>query len=40
MKLLAELFSTDYGLMSAAGLGFIFLMAMFFVFYFLRKMKS
>ena len=40
MKLLVELFSTDYGLMSIAGISFMICMAMFFVFYFLRKMKS
>ncbi|MBF5006473.1 DUF3149 domain-containing protein [Diaphorobacter caeni] len=37
MKALSDLFSTDYGLMSVVGLGFIVCMAGFFTGLFLRK---
>ena len=37
MKALTDLFSTDYGLMSVLGLGFIICMAGFFIWLFTRK---
>jgi len=40
MKLLTDLLSTDYGLMSIAGISFMICMALFFIFYFKRKMNS
>ena len=40
MKLLMDLFSTDYGLMSIAGIAFMICMAIFFFFYFKRKIDS
>ena len=40
MKLVQDLFSTDYGLMSIIGLGIILCMGGFYVSYFLRKMHE
>ncbi len=40
MKLLTDLFSTDYGLMSLAVILFVLLMAAFFVRMFLQKMNN
>lgn len=40
MKLLATLFSTDYGLMSIGVILFIIGMAIFFILYFLKKSQS
>lgn len=40
MKLLSDLFSTDYGLMSIIGIGFMLCMAAFFVRMFLVKMNE
>lgn len=40
MKLLADLFSTDYGLMSAGVIAFILGMAVWFGVYFKRKMDE
>lgn len=40
MKLLTDLFSTDYGLMSLAVILFVLLMAAFFVRMFVRKMNN
>lgn len=40
MKLLIDLFSTDYGLMSITGIAFIIGMGIFFVLYFKRKMDE
>ncbi len=40
MKLLTDLFSTDYGLMSIGGIFFMLCMAGFFIRMFLGKMKS
>lgn len=40
MKLLIDLFSTDYGLMSIAGISFMICMAAFFVVYFNKKMHG
>ena len=40
MKLLNDLFSTDYGLMSIIGIGFMICMAAFFVRMFLGKMNE
>ena len=40
MKLLTDLFSTDYGLMSIIGIGFMLCMAAFFVRMFLVKMNE
>lgn len=40
MKLLNDLFSTDYGLMSIIGIGFMLCMAAFFVRMFLVKMNE
>lgn len=40
MKALTDLFSTDYGLMSVAGLAFIVGMGVWFVVFFKRKMKE
>lgn len=40
MKLLNDLFSTDYGLMSIIGIGFMICMAAFFVRMFLVKMNE
>ena len=40
MKALSDLFTTDYGLMSVAGLGFILFMAVWFIAYFKRKIAE
>ena len=40
MKLLTDLFSTDYGLMSIIGIGFMLCMGAFFVRMFLVKMNE
>jgi hypothetical protein len=40
MLALRELFTTDVGLMSAAGIAFMLGMAVFFIRYFLRHMKE
>ncbi len=40
MKLLSDLLSTDYGLMSAGVIAFILCMAVWFGVYFTRKMKE
>ncbi|MFZ3127126.1 MAG: DUF3149 domain-containing protein [Rhodoferax sp.] len=40
MKLLTDLFSTDYGLMSISGIAFMLGMAVFFVRLFKRKMRE
>jgi len=40
MKALHDLFSTDYGLMSVAGIVFMLGMGVFFVRYFGRKMDE
>ncbi|MDE2428587.1 MAG: DUF3149 domain-containing protein [Burkholderiales bacterium] len=40
MKLLIDLFSTDYGLMSIAGITFMLGMMVFFVRYFLRHVSE
>ncbi len=40
MKALHDLFSTDYGLMSVAGIVFMLGMGVFFVRYFNRKMDE
>lgn len=40
MKLLTDLFSTDYGLMSIGGIFFMLCMAVFFIRLFLGKMKT
>jgi hypothetical protein len=40
MKLLNDLFSTDYGLMSISGIIFMLGMAVFFVLFFIRKMNE
>lgn len=40
MKLWSDLFTTDYGLMSIIGIGFMLCMAAFFVRMFLRKMDE
>jgi len=40
MKLLVDLFSTDYSLMSIAGISLMICMAMFFVVYFRKKMNG
>lgn len=40
MKLLTDLFSTDYGLMSISGIIFMLLMGVFFVRFFTRKMNE
>jgi hypothetical protein len=40
VKLLNDLFSTDYGLMSIIGIGFMLCMAAFFVRMFLVKMNE
>ena len=40
MKLWQDLFGTDYGLMSIAGIIFMILMAVWFVRFFLRKMNE
>ncbi len=40
MKLMTDLFSTDYGLMSVAVLAFIVVMAVWFGAFFRRKMNE
>ncbi|MBP6719009.1 MAG: DUF3149 domain-containing protein [Rhodoferax sp.] len=40
MKALSDLFSTDYGLMTVAGLAFMIGMGVWFVRYFMRKMDE
>lgn len=40
MKLLTDLFTTDYGLMSISGIAFMIGMAVFFVWYFFHKMNE
>jgi hypothetical protein len=40
MKLLTDLFTTDYGLMSAAGIAFMLCMAVWFRMFFKRKMDE
>ena len=40
MPILKDLFTTDVGLMSAAGIAFMLGMAVFFVRYFLRHMRE
>ena len=40
MKALTDLFSTDYGLMSIIGIGFMICMAAFFVVVVRRKMNE
>lgn len=40
MKMLTDLFSTDYGLMSAAVIAFMLGMAVWFVVFFTRKMDE
>ncbi len=40
MKLLHDLFSTDYGLMSLAGIAFMLGMGVFFVRYFAHKIAE
>jgi hypothetical protein len=40
MKALSDLFSTDYGLMSVAGIAFMLCMAVWFIAFFKRKMAE
>lgn len=40
MKALSDLFSTDYGLMSVAGIAFMLGMGVWFYRYFMRKMDE
>ena len=40
MKLLTDLFTTDYGIMSISGIGFMLCMAVFFIWYFNHKMAE
>lgn len=40
MKALSDLFSTDYGLMSVAGIAFMIGMGVWFYRYFMRKMDE
>ncbi len=40
MKLLTDLFSTDYGLMSITGIAFMIGMGVFFLLYFKRKIAE
>ena len=40
MKALSDLFSTDYGLMTVAGLTFMMGMGVWFIRYFMRKMDE
>ncbi len=40
MKLLTDLFSTDYGLMSISGIIFMLGMGVFFIRFFTRKMNE
>ena len=40
MKLLTDLFTTDYGIMSISGIAFMLCMAGFFIWYFNHKMHE
>ena len=40
MKLLIDLFSTDYGLLSLAVIAFILVMAVYFARYFIKHMQE
>ena len=40
MKLLTDLFTTDYGIMSISGIGFMLGMAVFFLWYFKHKVNE
>lgn len=40
MKLLRDLFTTDYGLMSISGIAFMLGMGVFFLVFFKRKMNE
>ena len=40
MKLLTDLFTTDYGLMSIGSIGFMLGMAVYFLWYFKHKMNE
>ena len=40
MKLLTDLFTTDYGIMSISGIAFMLCMAAFFIWYFNHKMAE
>jgi hypothetical protein len=40
MKLLTDLFTTDYGIMSISGIAFMLCMAAFFIWYFNHKMNE
>jgi hypothetical protein len=40
MKALTDLFSTDYGLMSVAGIAFMIGMGVWFIAFFKRKMRE
>ncbi|MGI9135236.1 MAG: DUF3149 domain-containing protein [Rhodoferax sp.] len=40
MKLLTDLFTTDYGLMSISGIAFMLGMGVFFIVFFKRKIKE
>ena len=40
MHALTDLFTTDYGIMSAAGIAFMLGMVVFFIRYFLRHMRE
>lgn len=40
MKLLTDLFTTDYGIMSISGIAFMLGMAVFFYWYFKHKMDE
>lgn len=40
MKLLTDLFTTDYGIMSISGIAFMLCMAVFFIWYFNHKMAE
>ncbi len=40
MKLLTDLFTTDYGIMSISGIAFMLGMAVFFIWYFNHKMNE
>jgi hypothetical protein len=40
MKLLTDLFTTDYGIMSISGIAFMMGMAVFFIWYFNHKMNE
>ena len=40
MKMLTDLFTTDYGIMSVIGIAFMIGMGVWFIWYFKRKMKE